>query len=94
MKCPTCKGSGGWGHYSTEYDTYARRTDKVAGSDRFFACDTCKGSGEVSVTVLRQSVLAQDDWFDRIDREHSRQAEQFERGLDLERAIEYLNRYH
>ena len=93
MKCPTCDGKGGWGHYSTEHDMYARRTDKVAGSDRFFACDTCKGTGEVSVTVLRQSVLAQDDWFDRIDREHSRQAEQFERQLDLERAIEYLNRY-
>jgi DnaJ-class molecular chaperone len=49
MKCPTCDGSGGWGHYSTEHDMYARRTDKVAGSDKFFACDTCKGSGEVTI---------------------------------------------
>ena len=61
MKCPTCKGSGGWGHYSTEHDMYARRTDKVAGSDKFFACDTCKGSGEVTITVLRQSLLAEEE---------------------------------
>jgi hypothetical protein len=40
---------------------YARRTEKVAGSDKFFACDTCKGTGEVSVTVLRQSLLAEEE---------------------------------
>jgi hypothetical protein len=73
---------------------YARRTEKVAGSDRFFACDTCKGTGEVSVTVLRQSVLAQDEWFDKLDRDLAYEAEQFHRELDRERAIEYLNRYN
>jgi hypothetical protein len=73
---------------------YARRTEKVAGSDKFFACDTCKGSGEVSVTVLRQSVLAQDEWFDKLDRELAYEAEQFYRELDRERAIEYINRYN
>ena len=61
MKCPTCDGKGGWGHYSTEHDMYARRTEKVAGSDKFFACDTCKGSGEVTITVLRQSLLAEEE---------------------------------
>jgi RecJ-like exonuclease len=94
MKCPTCDGKCGWGHYSTEHDMYARRTDKVAGSDKFFACETCKGTGEVSVTVLRQSVLAQDEWFDKLDRDLAYEAEQFHRELDRERAIEYNNRYN
>lgn len=60
MKCPTCDGKRGWGHYSTEQDHFGRLT-RVAGSDRFFACDTCKGSGEVSITVLRQSLLAEEE---------------------------------
>jgi len=57
MKCPTCDGKQGWGHYSTEPDHFGRMT-RVAGSDKFYACDTCHGTGEVSVTVLRQSLLA------------------------------------
>jgi hypothetical protein len=69
MKCPTCDGKRGWGHYSTEHDMYARRTEKVAGSDKFFACDTCKGSGEVSVTVLRQSLLAEEERQRQFDNE-------------------------
>lgn len=61
MKCPACDGKCGWGHYSTEHDMYARRTEKVSGSDKFFACETCKGTGVVSVTVLRQSLLAEEE---------------------------------
>lgn len=60
MKCPTCYGKRGWGHYSTEPDHFGRLT-RVAGSDKFFACDTCKGTGEVTINVLRQSLLAEEE---------------------------------
>lgn len=60
MKCPDCNGKNGWGHYSTEPD-YRGRLSAVVGSDRFFACDTCKGTGEVTITVLRQSLLAEEE---------------------------------
>ena len=91
MKCPTCKGSGGWGHYSTEHDMYARRTEKVAGSDKFFACDTCKGTGDVSITVLRQSLLAEEERQRVFDNEMAEMQTRFEQELRRE---EWANSRH
>ena len=91
MKCPTCDGKRGWGHYSTEHDVYARRTEKVAGSDRFFACDTCKGTGEVSITVLRQSLLAEEERQRVFDNEMAEMQTRFEQELRRE---EWANSRH
>ena len=91
MKCPTCDGKRGWGHYSTEHDVYARRTDKVAGSDRFFACDTCKGTGEVTITVLRQSLLAEEERQRVFDNEMAEMQTRFEQELRRE---EWANSRH
>jgi hypothetical protein len=59
MTCPTCDGKQGWGHYSTEPDHFGR-LGRVAGSDKFFACDTCEGAGKVTATALRQSLTAEE----------------------------------
>ena len=91
MKCPTCDGKRGWGHYSTEHDMYARRTEKVAGSDRFFACDTCKGTGDVSITVLRQSLLAEEERQRVFDNEMAEMQTRFEQELRRE---EWANSRH
>lgn len=91
MKCPTCDGKRGWGHYSTEHDMYARRTEKVAGSDKFFACDTCKGMGEVTVTVLRQSLLAEEEHQRVFDNEMAEMQTRFEQELRRE---EWANSRH
>jgi DnaJ-class molecular chaperone len=60
MKCHDCNGSGGVGHYSTERDHFGRES-KIAGSDRFFPCQTCHGSGTVTAQQYSQSVLAEDE---------------------------------
>jgi hypothetical protein len=60
MTCPTCDGNQGWGHYSTEPDHFGRLA-RVSGSDKFFTCDTCKGTGEVTATALRQSLIADEE---------------------------------
>jgi hypothetical protein len=60
MTCPTCDGKQGWGHYSTEPDHFGR-LGRVSGSDKFFACDTCEGTGEVTATALRQSLTAEEE---------------------------------
>jgi hypothetical protein len=60
MKCHDCNGSGGVGHYSTERDVFGREY-KIAGSDRFFPCHTCHGSGQMTAQQYSQSVLAEDE---------------------------------
>ena len=60
MTCLTCDGNKGWGHYSTEPDHFGRLA-RVSGSDKFFTCDTCKGTGEVTATALRQSLIADEE---------------------------------
>lgn len=82
MKCPTCNGKCGWGHYSIEHD-YRGREMRV-GSESFFACDTCKGTGEVSVTVLRQSLLAEEERQRVFDKEMGDLQAKFEQELRRE----------
>ena len=92
MKCYDCNGRGGWGHTSHETDIYGRTTMREA-VERFYPCETCHGKGVVTEQVYSQSKMAEDLRFNNLDRELHEEAVQFARELDLERAIDYLNRY-
>jgi hypothetical protein len=93
MKCYDCNGKGGWGHTAHETDLYGRTVLRKS-KDRFYPCSTCHGSGNVTQDVYNQSKKQADERFDALDRELGEEAEQFARELDLERAIEYNNRYN
>jgi len=91
MKCYDCNGHGGWGDITLETDLYGNSAREA--KERFYPCSTCHGSGNVTQDVYNQSKKQADERFDALDRELGEEAEQFARELDLERAIEYNNRY-
>ena len=92
MKCYDCNGRGGWGHTSHETDLYGRSSTREV-QEKFYRCPTCHGMGNVTEQVYSQSKLAEDERWNKIDREHGEQADQWARHDDLQRAIDYLNRY-
>ena len=93
MKCYDCDGKGGWGHTHTETDLYGRSVQREA-TEAYYPCTTCRGTGQVTEAIYSQSKMAEDERFNKIDRERAYEAEQFHLELDRERAIEYLNRYN
>jgi hypothetical protein len=91
MTCPTCDGKQGWGHYSTEPDHFGR-LGRVSGSDKFFACDTCKGTGEVTDTALRQSLTAEEERQRVFDDEMAQMQTEWEQ--ELRREERQRSRYY
>jgi hypothetical protein len=92
MKCYDCGGKGGWGHTSSETDLYGRTMLREA-HERFFSCPTCKGMGNVTEAVYNQSKMAEDERWNNLDRERGEEADQWARYDDIQRAMDYLNRY-
>lgn len=93
VTCFDCKGKGGWGHVTIERDYFGRTVLREA-RETFHPCPTCRGTGKVTQAVYSQSELAEQERYNRIEDELAQQAEAFYRQLDLERAIDYLNRYN
>lgn len=83
MKCTACNGKGGVGHYTTEPDHF-RRPVHVSGSERFFPCHTCEGTGQVTEAKHSQSMLAEDDRQRAFDNEMGDLQTKFEQQLRRE----------
>ena len=92
MKCYDCDGKGGWGHSSPETDYYGRSALREV-KETFFRCPTCRGMCTVTEEVYRQSKKEADERNSEHERQLGEEAERFHRELDLERAINYINRY-